>query len=133
EDDFELQVRIIRLLHDHTSVPAPEILWYEDDPSVVGSPFWVMRRVEGRVPSDWPSYNEGGFVADATPAERRRLWENAVDVLCAVHGAEASIDCSFLAKPDRGPTGLDQQLSWWAHFYEWGLAGRAETSYGAWN
>src|SRR5438067_13410106 len=33
EDDFELQVRIIRLLHDHTSVPAPEILWYEDDPS----------------------------------------------------------------------------------------------------
>jgi aminoglycoside phosphotransferase (APT) family kinase protein len=126
EDDFEVQARIIRLLRDRATLPVPEILWYESDPAVVGSPFWVMRRVDGRVPGDWPSYNQAGFLADATVAERRRLWQSAVEVLCAIHGAEACIDCSFLDKRDRGPTGLDQQLSWWGQFYEWGLAGQDE-------
>jgi aminoglycoside phosphotransferase (APT) family kinase protein len=49
-----------------------------EDPEVVGTPFYVMRYVAGRVLSDLSLPGLG-------PAERRALWEDAVAILARLH------------------------------------------------
>src|SRR5580700_5720922 len=43
--DMGMQFRVMRLVHEQTSVPVPETFWYEPDPAVLGGPFFVMARV----------------------------------------------------------------------------------------
>ncbi len=68
-----------------TDVPVPTMAWYEGNPAVLGAPFFVMQRVEGRVPTDSPPYHMDGWMLSVTPAEREHLWWSAVDVLARIH------------------------------------------------
>jgi aminoglycoside phosphotransferase (APT) family kinase protein len=125
EDDFALQYRTLEILGRETDVPVPRVRWYEEDDSFLGAPFWVMDRVEGRAPTDSPPYHLAGWVADATPEDRRRLWLGAMDALAKVHTVPAE-KFGFLAKPERGETGLDQQLHYWGQALEWAAGGRPQ-------
>jgi aminoglycoside phosphotransferase (APT) family kinase protein len=122
EADFELQYRLLAVLDADTDVPVPPTLWFETDESVLGAPFFVMRRVPGRAAADRPPYNESGWLFDATPEERRRLWERAVDALIAVHRVPTET-VAFLAKPELGDTGFDQTLTYWQRSFEWAKRG----------
>ncbi len=46
------EFRIMRALHD-TGVPVPEAVIYSDDRSVIGTPFYVMDKLEGRILSNY--------------------------------------------------------------------------------
>lgn len=59
--EFDAQVRVLRALHDEGSVPVPEVLWFEEDRSILGDRFVVMARVDGQVPADNPSYHAEGW------------------------------------------------------------------------
>ncbi|HMO94757.1 MAG TPA: phosphotransferase, partial [Tepidiformaceae bacterium] len=72
--DVSRQFRVMRALQA-TAVPVPSVAWYEPDPAVLGAPFFVMEKVKGRVPVSVPPYAKTGWLADATPAQRRHLWE----------------------------------------------------------
>src|SRR5690242_2334978 len=50
--DLERQFRVMRLVREHSSVPVPATLWYEPDDRPLGTPFFVMERVDGQVPPD---------------------------------------------------------------------------------
>lgn len=63
-----------------TAVPVPEPLALVEDPEVLGRPFLVMARVEGRALHD-PDHPT--VVAD--PAVAARLSDDAVDALAALH------------------------------------------------
>src|SRR5690606_21561605 len=82
--DVAERFRVMHALRD-TAVPVPAMLWLEPDPVPLGSPFFVMERVDGRIPTDTPPYHGGGWVAEITPAERRALWNAAVDALAEIH------------------------------------------------
>lgn len=69
----------------HTSVPVPKLYWLEESPAAIGAPFLVMEQVNGRVPFDNPPYVFGGWLLDASPAQRRELQDNSVTTLAAVH------------------------------------------------
>ena len=62
----------------------------ELDPAAIGAPFFVMDRVEGRVPPDVMPYNFGmdSWVYDASPEEQRHLQEKSVEVLAALHAQD---------------------------------------------
>ena len=47
----EREYRVMRAL-SKTNVPVPKALWLEEDASILGTPFYVMERLEGRVFSD---------------------------------------------------------------------------------
>jgi aminoglycoside phosphotransferase (APT) family kinase protein len=94
-----------------TAVPSPEPLWLETDETVLGLPYMVMSQVPGQAPSDFPIYNQSGFLAEAPAGYRRRAWRSAVEALAASATVDRS-GFSFLDRPDRGPTGLDQHLSY---------------------
>ena len=85
--DFDLarHHRMYEVMMAFPQVPTPSVLPYEADADVVGQPFFVMERIDGVVPTDNPSWASEGFVVTATPAQRRQLWEQTVDILCALH------------------------------------------------
>ena len=70
DDTFELQFHVMRAL-DATDVPVAAVHWFEPDEAWFGKPFWIMARVHGDIPTDNPPYACAGWLADATPANRR--------------------------------------------------------------
>lgn len=85
--DFDLarHHRMYEAMMAFPQVPTPAVLPYEPDHDIVGQPFFVMERIDGVVPTDNPSWASEGFVVEATPAQRRQLWERTVDILCSFH------------------------------------------------
>jgi aminoglycoside phosphotransferase (APT) family kinase protein len=124
--DLELQYRCLRLVAEHTDVPVPRTEWYEPDPARLGSPFFVMDRVEGEAPSDNPPYVFGGWLFDAEAVDRRRLQDGLVSVLARLHALDLdSVDAGFVDRPQFGATPLDQHLNAQRDYYEWARTGRA--------
>ena len=118
EPRFRLQYDILRALFGRSDVRVPEPLWFESDPTVLGRPFYVMRRMRGRVPVSMPVYNSSGWLFDATPAQRRTLWENSMRQLAAIHRVPVT-QVAFVDRPEHGPAGNEQQLSYWHAYADW--------------
>ncbi|QKV93061.1 phosphotransferase family protein [Streptomyces sp. NA02950] len=88
---FAAQVRLQRILAADTDLPVPPVLWHEEDPSVLGAPFMIMERVDGRIPADVPSYHRSGWVAGLAPSKRRALWLAGTDILARLHALDAAV------------------------------------------
>jgi len=120
--DVGLQARVLQLLED-TDVPVPVVRWSEPDKSILGVPFYVMTRVEGRIPTDnLPMHDEGWIAEELTEKEREALWWNGFEAMCKVHRLDwQALGFGFLAEPKRGATPLDQQLDYWQEYFRWGM------------
>lgn len=123
--DVTRQARVMQAVADHSDVPVPEVLWVEADPSVLGTPFFVMEKVEGVIPSDVPSYNETGFVADLAVPDRRKLWESAIDKMVRIHRVDwKAAGLAFLDDREHGAPGVEQHLAYLRRYYEWAVGDR---------
>jgi aminoglycoside phosphotransferase (APT) family kinase protein len=104
-----------------TDVPVPVVAWYEDDTSVLGAPFFVMQRVDGRVPTDNPPYHMDGWMLAVSPDERERIWWSAVDVLARIH--RVSLDGTGLGyMPAVEPAALVDLVR---EYFTWAAQGRS--------
>jgi len=65
--DVGQQFHIMQRLGEATDVPVPPMFWLEDRTDVLGARFFVMGRVEGRVPPDNPPYTMDGWLKEASP------------------------------------------------------------------
>ncbi len=102
-----------------TPVPVAPMRWLEEDADVLGSPFYVMDRVAGRIPPDNPPYHTTGWLADASPKAREALWNGALDVLADLHGVDWSGGgLGFLAEPE-ADSPMDAQLDYYADYLRW--------------
>jgi aminoglycoside phosphotransferase (APT) family kinase protein len=72
--------RVLSALYG-SAVPVPHPVYFHDDPSVLGTPFYLMERIEGRVLTDTA-------LADLPPEERGPIWMAVADTLAALHGIE---------------------------------------------
>ena len=119
--DIGLQARVLQGL-EHTAVPVPKVRWHEADASVLGVPFYLMERVEGRIPTDNPPMHDEGWIVDElTEGERKALWWNGFEAMCHVHGVSWEGHFDFLLEPERGETPLDQQLDYYRGYFRWGM------------
>ena len=116
--DLSTQFRLLRLVAEHGSVPVPRARWLESDPAALGAPFFVMDRVEGRVPPDIPPYDFAGWVFDASPVERARLQAGTVRALAALHALDAR-RAAFLAFALPGDTALRRHFENQRRYYAW--------------
>jgi aminoglycoside phosphotransferase (APT) family kinase protein len=124
EYDIELQAKCMDLVRARTDVPAPDVRWVELDPKWLGTPFLVMRRIDGDAPPDIPPYVFGGWVADAPPAKRAAMQRATLTVLKKLHEiTPANADLAFLARPEHGSTALRQQLGYERWYYDWARDG----------
>lgn len=119
--DLPGQFLTIKTVAALTDVPVPSAWWCEPDPSVLGSPFFVMGRVEGQVPSDIPPYNFGeGWVYDASPDQQARMQDSTVAVLAELHAIpEPEKHFSHLVGGFEGRTALRRHFAGRTHWYEW--------------
>ncbi|CAM9700728.1 unnamed protein product [Chrysoparadoxa australica] len=74
---IEREYRVLKALQG-TAVPVPKVYVLCEDEEVVGTPFFIMEFVEGRVFSD-PS------LPDVMPSHRHRAYASAVQVLETLH------------------------------------------------
>jgi aminoglycoside phosphotransferase (APT) family kinase protein len=118
--DLEAQFRLLRLVAQHSRVPVPATRWLELDPEPLGAPFFVMERVHGRVPPDVPPYTFGGWVVEASDAERRRLQDATVRIVADLHAIDVSEhDLSFLDLRVDGDTALRRHVAHQREYYDW--------------
>lgn len=117
--DLATERRVISALYQHTPVPVPEVLWHEPDATVLGAPFLVLERLDGRVPSDDPPFTAEGWVLELSPEQRAAMYDNSLRVLAEVHRADwRSLGLDFL-----GQDGLDGHLAHWQDTYAWAAPG----------
>ncbi len=83
--DLPAQYKLISAVAERCSVPLPALRWNEPDGGPLGTPFFVMDQVSGRVPLDNPPYVFTGWPLDATPAERAALQRDSVAILAELH------------------------------------------------
>ncbi len=62
-----------------TGVPVPRPVLYHDDADLLGTPFYLMERVEGRVFADTS-------LQDVGPVNRRAIWMAVADAMALMHG-----------------------------------------------
>ncbi len=119
--DFDKQFHIMRLVAAETSAPVPAAPWLETDASVVGSPFFVMERVEGVVPPDVMPYNFGdSWLYDAAPADQARLQDASARVLAEIHTLNpVDHDLAFLELDRPEPTALRRHVADQWDYYRW--------------
>lgn len=121
EYDVALQYRMMDALAQ-TAVPVPRMLWLEESAGPLGSPFYVMERVDGVVPSDSPPYHAEGWIAELPPERREAVWHAGLDAMAEVH--KLDIDdprFDFLMRPPEGRTPIRAQLDYWQHYLDWGM------------
>ena len=123
EYDLTRQVRVMQCL-GKTSVPVPEVLWFEEDGSVLGSPFYVMKKIAGEIPSDVPPYHAAGPCVDASPGRRAEMWWSGLETLARIHMLDwQHLGLSFLGVPQSAAQSLDWQLDYYERFLGWAAAG----------
>ncbi|KAI1379401.1 phosphotransferase enzyme family protein [Hypoxylon crocopeplum] len=100
----EREHRIISALQS-SDVPVPRAYCLCKDPAVLGTPFYVMSFVGGRI------FEDAAMPGAASAAERGQLWRAAVEALAALHRVDP--DAVGLASFGKRTGFYDRQLATW--------------------
>lgn len=118
--DLEVQFRLLALVGEQGGVPAPAVRWLESDPGPLGAPFFVMERVEGRVPPDLPPYVFAGWLLEALPGEREALRDATLEAVAALHAIDPQkAEAGFLEFDAPGDTPLRRHVANQRAYYAW--------------
>lgn len=118
--DLEMQYEVIRTVGENSDVPVPPLRWLENDDAALGVPFFVMDRVDGRVPPDIPPYAMGSWVSELTAEDRAAFQRATVGVVAGIHGIDTTaVDTRFLEFDLPGDTPLRRHVENQRQFYEW--------------
>jgi aminoglycoside phosphotransferase (APT) family kinase protein len=101
------EYKVMKALQD-TDVPVPRVYLLCEDASIVGTMFYVMDYVDGRVYTD-------RLLPGCSPAERTAMYDAMNDVLAKLHG----VDYQAVGLSDFGkPTGyVARQVARWSKQY----------------
>ena len=103
----EREFRVMRALSG-TDVPVPRVLWLEEDPGILGTPFYVMERVEGRIFTD-------ATLPGLTPQDRRAVYLDMARTLARLH----AVPPEAVGLGDFGRPGnyFERQIARWGRQY----------------
>ncbi len=104
--------------------PRPHVIGIEPSAEVLGRPFFVMERVEGRVPLARPSIHLVGWLPELTVAEREAMWSSAIDALVAVHATNWQVTHEFLLDGTDPAAVLERHIARLVEWYHWATRGR---------
>ena len=94
-----------------TPAPTPKAYWYEEDPALLGGPFFVMEKIEGEVPNPW---SRAGKQVYAEAAKRGKLPRSFIEALASLHNLDwraAGLD--FLGVPEPGKDFALREIAKW--------------------
>jgi aminoglycoside phosphotransferase (APT) family kinase protein len=100
-----------------TDVPVPVLAGFESDAAVLGTPFYLMERIKGKVITENPPYHMQGWFFDLSPQERATIWCNGIRAAACVNRQDwRALGFGYLDQPDLGTTPLQQQLAYYRRF-----------------
>ena len=101
---IDREYRVMQALQD-SAVPVPRMLGYCDDPSLLGTPFYLMEFLEGRVLMDQS-------LPGMTPEERFAVYADLNRVIANLH----AVDFAAVGLQSFGKTGnyFERQIERWA-------------------
>ncbi len=102
------EYRVLTALGE-TAVPVPRTILYTDDEEIVGTPFYLMERLDGRVVHD-------NALPGFAPAERRAVYLSMAETLALLH----AVDFAALGLGDFGRPGgyFSRQIARWTRQWE---------------
>lgn len=109
---IDREYRVISAL-SRTDVPVPPALLYCGDRTILGTPFYLMEKVEGRVFHDCT-------LPGLTPEERGAMYASLAETLAALH----NVDVAAVGLADYGKPGnyFARQIARWGR--QWDLSRR---------
>lgn len=104
---IDREFRVLNALAS-TEVPTPKTFLYHDDSSILGTPFYLMEWLEGRV---FTGYGTPGL----TRAERSALFASMCKTMAQIH----SLDFRAVGLADYGRAGnyFERQISRWSQLW----------------
>ena len=104
----EREYKVMRALGEHTEVPVPNVRVLCEDAGVIGTPFYVMDFLEGRIITH-------SALRDLDREDRLPAYHSAIDTLAALH----KVDVNAVALGDYGrPEGyVERQVARWSKQY----------------
>ena len=92
-----------------TAVPVPAMVLYEPDPATVGTPFYVMDKLEGRVFAEYA-------LPGVSPAERRAMYFSMAETMARLH----AVDWTAAGLADYGKPGnyFSRQIGRWSRQWQ---------------
>ncbi|NMM43355.1 phosphotransferase family protein [Rhodospirillaceae bacterium KN72] len=104
---IEREFRVQKAL-EATNVPVPKVLWLEEDDSILGTPFYVMERLDGRVFSDCR-------LPGMPPEDRKAIYLEMARTLAKLHAVRP--DTVGLGDYGRPGNYFERQISRWSRQY----------------
>jgi aminoglycoside phosphotransferase (APT) family kinase protein len=114
--EIDIQFRVMKALGDSGVVPVAPLIGYESNTSIMGTPFFVMRYIDGVVPIENPLYTKEGFFVDASPQQRRTMIDNGLQVLAALHTIDWKRHRLEWLSPPGATPGTKRQLDVWEQY-----------------
>ncbi|XP_066398286.1 probable acyl-CoA dehydrogenase IBR3 isoform X2 [Miscanthus floridulus] len=104
----EREYQVLKALGDHTDVPVPKVYCLCTDPSVIGTPFYIMEYLEGIIYPD-------SALPGVTPSKRRAIYFSTAKTLAAIH--KVDVDAIGLQKYGRRDNYCKRQVQRWERQY----------------
>jgi len=106
---IDREYRIIKTL-ENTGVPVPRVYLMCEDTSIIGTPFYVMEKVEGRI------FRHPTAPEITSPAARKAVYDSMNETLAKIH----QVDWEAAGLSDFGKSGnyMARQISRWTKQYE---------------
>ena len=120
--DLPGQYRLIEQVSKLCEVPLPRLRWNQPDGAPLGTAFFLMDQVDGRVPLDNPPYVFGGWLLDASPQERAQLERASVKILADLHAIADPGGAFGWLRPPSGRDSLRWHVDQQYDYYRWALA-----------
>jgi len=120
--DLTAQFEVISQVAARCDVPLPALRWNEPSDGPLGTPFFVMDQVAGRIPPDNPPYVFGGWLLDADPAQRAHLQQASVAILARLHAIPGPAAAFAPLRPPAGQDALRWHVDQQRAYYHWALA-----------
>ena len=118
--DVAREAATMRELAAHADAPVPDVLAHETTGDVLGSPFLLVARAEGRVPGDDPPFVTGGWVVDLAPEERATMYDSALRTIAGIQAVDAAASGLRPLHPTTtGDAALERDLAAWRAFHAW--------------
>lgn len=102
------EFRVMQALQN-TGVPVPRVHLYCDDSAIIGTPFFVMQRVEGRVFTD-------NALPGLEPDERSAIYAAMADTLVKLH--EVDLEATGLSDFGQHSDYFARQIATWSRQHE---------------
>ncbi|WP_422000323.1 phosphotransferase [Reyranella sp.] len=103
------EFRVIKALSEHSDVPVPRAHALCQDDTVIGTAFYIMEFLPGRILAD-PQ------MPGISPADRRKIFDSMNDVLARIH----NVDYRAVGLGDFGREGqyIQRQIARWSSQYD---------------